>query len=308
MSSQRPARGTVSKRLLVAVVVLLGLAFPITLIAVFGNPDRDQGRLIKELRDPNASVRARAAFELGEDQHPTESAIWALTRLLTDGDDEPRSEAVAALISIGHRDSSKAKAVTRAMISVISPPSVASSSRVQAARVLSQLGAKNHVARDALLAALHARDDSLRATAAAGLGQIGLDDAATVQALERAVDDAIAGVRAAALESLARLRPGDGTPKVAARLVRDTSVEVRLAAIYALAGAAQYEPPVDLAIDVALQDSIPEIRRAAVIALAHLAANAVVARDKLELLSADSAASVRQAALEVLRVPRTSRP
>ena len=308
MRSPAP-RGIVPKRRFVTVIaVLLGVTVPLALITIFGHAERDERQLIHELRDPNAAMRAHAAFELSRDQHPTESAIAALTGLLSDSDDEPRSEAVAALISIGQRDSAKANTVIRAMISMISQPSAPSSSRVEAARVLSQLGAQSQAVRDVLLAALHARDDSLRTTAAAALGQIGLGDDATVRALEQAANDGIPDVRAAGLESLARLRPGDGTPRVAARLIRDASVEVRLAAVYALAGADRYEDPIDVAIDVALRDSIPEIRRAAVMALGRLAPNATSARDKLELLSADSAASVRRAALEALRATRSSRP
>jgi len=128
-----------------------------------------------------------------------------------------------------------------------------------------------------------------------------------MRALDQAVDDTIPDVRAAALESLARLRPGDSTSRIAARLVADTSAAVRLNAVYALAGADQYETSIDRAIDVALHDSIPEIRRATAVVLSRLAPSAPSTRDKLQRLAADPVASVRQAALEALRTMASPR-
>jgi HEAT repeat protein len=252
------------------------------------------------LCDPDPSVRAHAAFELSLDHRPSPAAISALARVLEDNDDEPRREAVAALISMGQLDSTNAGAVIGAMISLISRPSAAASARVQAIRVLSQLGTSSRAARDPLLIALLGHDDTLRAAAADAMGQIGFTDAETLSALDRAVDDTVPDVRAAALESLARLRPGDA-PRAAARQIADTSVTVRLTAVYTLAVASRYDGPVGRAIDIALRDSVPEIRRAAVMALTRLAPDAKSTRDRLQRLSSDPVASVRQAAREALR-------
>jgi HEAT repeat protein len=202
--------------------LLLCILGAFVLVAIrLGIPPNEQS-LIRALSDRDPAIRARAAFELSQEHQSSPAAIIALANVLEDSDEDPRSEAVAALISIGRHDTAEGGAVTRAMSAIISRQSVGRSLRMQAIQVLGQLGRSGRSVEEPLLLVLAGEDDEERAAAAAALGQAGAGGAETIRALERAVADPMPEVRAAALESLARMRPGDTTPRVAARWIMDT--------------------------------------------------------------------------------------
>src|SRR5881275_2747420 len=73
----------------------------VSLLAWLGGKARTDDQLVTDLGDRNASTRANAAYQLSLEKHPSVSALKALARLLGDDEDEPRGEAVAALISLG---------------------------------------------------------------------------------------------------------------------------------------------------------------------------------------------------------------
>jgi HEAT repeat protein len=292
---------------LVAVLLLAFLgAFALVVRVVSQAPN--ERALVSDLRNADPQVRARAAFELSQEAHPSATALHGLTRLLADSEEEPRGEAVAALISLGRADSATSMVIVSDMRSLISgsrlgPP------RVEAAHVLGQLGVQSGTAIDALLLALRTQDEGLRTAAAAALGQIGVPDDAVLHALDLAVYDRAPDVRAMALESLTRLRPGDSTAHAAARVaIGDQSPAVRLTAVYSLMSATHYDRRVTSAVDVALRDSDADIRRTAVIALMRLAPDDTATKRRLETLATDSVARVRLAAEEALNSAKGLRP
>jgi HEAT repeat protein len=250
---------------------MLGLLGALVLMLRLGSERREEQALLNDLRSPDPRVRGRSAFELSQEQHPSATAIVTLAHLLADREDEPRAEAVAALITLGRGDSATSTMVVDAMRSLIVGSHSGRAARVEAAHVLGQVDAKVRPAIDALLIGLASWDPELRSAAAAALGESKVADARVLPSLDLAVDDAFAEVRAAALESLARLRPGDVTAQIAIRAVSDPAPAVRLAAVYALASATRYDRTLASALDVALRDSDPDIRRAAAIALTRLA-------------------------------------
>ena len=264
-----PRDGTQGARAALALLLCTLGAF--VLIAIHLSSPPDQESLIRALSDRDPARRAHAAFALSGERQPSPAAIIALANVLDDSEEDARSEAVAALISIGRHDTADDAAVTRAMSAILSRQSVGPSLRVEAIQVLGQLGRMDRSVEGPLLLALAAEEDAVRAAAAAALGQSGTADIPIIRALERAMADTMPGVRAAALESLARLRPGDETPRVAARWISDTSATVRLAAVYALEGAAGNDSAVGRAIDLARRDSVPEIRRVAALVASRLA-------------------------------------
>jgi HEAT repeat protein len=289
-------------------VLLLALLGSLVLIVRLVSEPRVERTLVMDLRSADPRVRARAAFELSQEAHPSAAAIHGLARLLADSEEEPRGEAVAGLISMGRGDSATSMMIVSDMRSLISG-SASGPPRVEAAHVLGQLGTRSGTAIDALLNALRTGDEDVRIATAAALGQIGLPDDAVLQALDLAVDDASPDVRAMALESLTRLRPGDSTAHAAARVViGDQSPAVRLTAVYALMSAAHYDRRVASALDFALRDSDADIRRTAVTALGRLAPDDTATRRRLERLASDSVARVRIAAEEALHAASVSRP
>jgi HEAT repeat protein len=289
-------------------VLLLAFLGALLLIVKLVSEPRVERTFVSDLRSADPRIRARAAFELSQEVHPSATAINGLAHLLADSEEEPRGEAVAALISMGRGDSATSIVIVSDMRSLISgsglgPP------RVEAAHVLGQLGARSRTAIDALLIALRTRDEDLRTAAAAALGQIGVPDDAVLQALDLAVNDVAPDVRAMALESLTRLRPGDLTAHAAARVaIGDQSPAVRLTAVYSLMSATHYDRPVASAIDSALRDADADVRRSAVTALIRLAPDDTTTRRRLETLAKDSVARVRLAAEEALHATNASRP
>jgi HEAT repeat protein len=280
----------------------------LVLILELVSEPRVERTLVSDLRSADPRVRARAAFELSQEVHPSATTIDGLTSLLADSEEEPRGEAVAALISMGRSDSAASNVIVSGMRSLISAPGLVPP-RVEAAHVLGQLGARSRPGIDALLIALRTRDEDLRTAAAAALGQIGVPDDAVLQALDLAVTDGSPDVRAMALESLTRLRPGDLTAQAAARMaIGDQSPAVRLTAVYSLMSATHYDRRLASALEVALRDSDADVRRTAVTALIRLAPDDTTTRRRLETLATDSVARVRLAAEAALRATNASRP
>lgn len=274
----------------------------VSLFAWLGGKARTEDQLINALRDRNTSTRAVAAYQLSLDKHPSVAAVEALARLLADAEDEPRGEAVAALISLGTLDAQSRAVVVRAMASLLTDGASRSVQRVEAAHVLGQLGAQNKQVASLLAAALRSADDSLRAAAAAALGLLGVGDGLVLRALMAATGDNNPDVRAAAVEALTRLRPDSLTVNIASRLVRqDTSTLVRVTAVYAVAVSNSLDAQIISTLELALRDSQPQVRRAAAIALTRFGSAATSALDALRTVSEDSVASVRQAAEEAIR-------
>jgi HEAT repeat protein len=294
-------------RLLGAVLVLAFLGALVLIVTLVSEAPVER-TLVSDLRNADPQLRARAAFELSQVVRPSVTAIYGLAHLLADSDEEPRGEAVAALISIGRGDSATSAVIVRGMRSLISGPGLGPP-RVEAAHVLGQLGARSRTAVDALLSALRTPDEDPRTAAAAALGQIGIPDDVVLQALDLAVNDPAPDVRAMALESLTRLRPGDSTAHAAARVaIGDPSPAVRLTAVYSLLSASHYDRRVASALAFASRDSDADVRRAAVIALIRLAPDDTTTRRRLETLANDSVPRVRLAAEEGLHATTAPRP
>lgn len=289
-------------------VLLLAFLGALVLILELVSKPRVERTLVTDLRSADPLVRARAAFELSQEVQPSATAIDGLAHLLADSQEEPRGEAVAALISLGRGDSATSMMIVSGMRSVIfgselGPP------RVEAAHVLGQLGERSRTAIDALSTALRTGDDDLRTAAAAALGQIGVPDEPVLQALDLAINDVVPDVRAMALESLTKLRPGDLTAHAAAHVaIDDQSPAVRLTAVYSLMNATHYDHRIASALESALRDSDADVRRTAVNALIRLAPDDTATRRRLETLAKDSVARVRLVAEEALRATDASRP
>ena len=294
-------RGRALRRLapLCVSILLIGV---VVFLAWCGNKTPREEHLIRDLRGPNAANRAVAAYQLSQEKHPSVSAVEALARLLGDDEDEPRGEAVAALISLGTVDAQSRAVAVRSMASLLSDGASRSVQRVEAAHVLGQLGAQNKQVASLLAVALRSADDSLRAAAAAALGLLGVDDGLVLRSLMAATGDNEPDVRAAALEALTRLRPDSLTVHIAARLVReDTSTVVRVTAVYAVAVSNRLDAQIVSTLEVALNDSQPQVRRAAAIALSRFGSAARSALNALRSVGKDSVASVRHAAEEAIR-------
>jgi HEAT repeat protein len=144
-----------------------------------------------------------------------------------------------------------------------------------------------------LLGWLASEDDDVRATAARALGAI--DDDAITDALVRALGDARASVRMAAIDGL-RARPSDDSGSRAAALIgalADSDAGVREAAASALALAA-HDGSALFALSSAAGDDAPEVRSAVACSLGALGDTR--AGGALRRLLGDPIAAVRSAA------------
>src|SRR5690242_12290443 len=81
--------------------LLLCMLGAFALIAIFLDAPPNQQSLIRSLSDRDPALRAHAAFELSREHQSSPAAIIALANVVADSDEDARSEAVAALISIG---------------------------------------------------------------------------------------------------------------------------------------------------------------------------------------------------------------
>ena len=256
--------------------------------------------LIARLRSSDGMARATAANALGRRSNVSVAAVRELAALLEDPNVEPRSEAAAALISIGRGNVPAGDSVIGTVTSRLA--NATSPARVLAAQILGQLGVRSAMATRHLVSAMRTPDDSLRAAAAAALGQIGVADSTVLPAVNIALGDRMPEVRAAAVGTLARLQPDAAADSAARLALEDESPLVRLEAVYALRTTGRYQASVERAFRGALRDPVPEVRRAAALAFAQHGHRARSAHAALVEALTDSVESVRQAAARALQL------
>jgi HEAT repeat protein len=151
--------------------------------------------LVRALKDPQSKVRARAAADLGNLEHPATSAIAPLRALLVDEEEDVRWSAVGALVQYGSLALPALKEGLKADQFMM---------RERCAFVLGELGAEAESAVPDLIAALKDKDSIVRCQVAAVLAVIG--HKSSVPALTAALkNEKVSSVRSCLLEALGTL-------------------------------------------------------------------------------------------------------
>jgi HEAT repeat protein len=200
--------------------------------------------LVKQLKDADPSVRARAADELGQVGPEGKDAVPALTAALDDRDGFVRVRAAEALADVGGDAGAAATALGKALadkdakvrraaavalwrmgpgakaaVPALGKGLADEDARVRrdAAATLWRVGPAAKAAVPALVEALKDADGEVRWGAAGALGVVGAEAGAAVPALTAALKDKDPEVRHFAARALVRV--GDRTAKEAAALV-----------------------------------------------------------------------------------------
>ncbi len=251
-------------------------------------------------RDP--ATRAKAAYALTQVTFPTlaerRAALTAEAHLLSDAEDDVRSEATNALIDVAQKDVDAASVVsiTAEYLRGGTPPDT----RVAALRVLRAIGRPARVAEPTIADLLYASSSSIRAAAIVTLANVGASDSGTISAVASMVSDHDSPVREAALSGLMQLEAAASVvlPVVIPALA-DSAPSVREQAAYTLGA---LRPVPDAAIPPlgrVLRDPVWGVRLAAADALGH-ALPAEAARDALERAARDPDSAVGASARSVL--------
>ena len=274
-----------------------GYADPEVLRKRFGPRTPDLRDLVSALRDPDAEVRAAAAWSIGaasggREPAGAEAALPRLAEVLRDEQETVRAAAARALGALGLT----AKATAPALLAVLDDPRA--DVRAVAALALARMELSPGAV-PSLVHSLGSRDDYVRGFAAWSLGNLGPAAQDAVPALVQAlgVDDT-ASVAAAAL---ARIGPAaaQAVPALAADLHgREAGRRWRaartLGRIGPLAEAAVPE------LRAALRDPNEAVRAHAARALGRIGAAARPAAADLQRATGDSDAGVRAEARQAL--------
>jgi HEAT repeat protein len=245
-------------------------------------------------RDRDPAIRAQAAYALTQVtfSQPAErrGALIVEGRLLSDAEDDVRSEAVNGLIDFAQRGGDGARVLV--IVTGVLRTSTRPDTRVAAVRVL---GAMAHAAKSAepeIANLLLSPSADVRGAAVTALADVGADDSGTVSTLARMVGDHDSAVREAALSALTQLGAKASTVlTVAIPALVDTAPAVREQAVFTL-GALQPVPPAAIApLARALWDPVSGARLAAADALGR-ALPARAARAALERAAHDPDSTV----------------
>ncbi len=233
----------------------------------------------RDRADPTARLRSVRALPR------TPAALPDLMRALADPAPDIVRAALAALVPIGGAGEAEHLRGMLLTVDLGLVPDVAATLRALA----------DQAAVPTAVAGLEAPSLGTRMAAATALGVLG--DPASMAPLGVALADPIAGVRRCALTSLAQLGPAPDVEAACAPLIGDRSVDVRVAAIDALAAVSI---DADRRLGIVVQDRSARVRRALAAHVPTLSAATVAA------LLADRDADVRIAAVSVLaRAPRS---
>lgn len=265
--------------------------------------------LSRALGDLEPWVRAEAAVGIGKAGLTSPAAVDAVIRALKDSD---RRVTWAAAISAEYMGPA-AKAAVPALVDLLAAAD--SSTRRAAAVALAKIGPTNHpTVGPALAAATTNGGPHTRWAAVWAIGELGLSEPATLDAITGALDDKDADIRAAAANALTKIRLTDrfgGKMKAAAaaqvlqkltQLLGDKNEDVRWAAIWALGEAG---PPAVNAVPQLMAiyrdtQAPSKLRTAAVNALGKIGLAHPAIDDTLQQALHDQDPNVRSIATERL--------
>ena len=181
---------------------------------------RDLGMVVRQLKSPNAKVRAWAVREVGKIQPPM---FDDLAPLLDDPDDEVRAEAADAIRDLWQVDDP--------MI-LESPKARDPDERIRGIRLLPFL--RDTRKYDMMLAAMEDPHPQVRLAAARSLGRALTSGRAVQRLVEALKDDASSEVRAEAARALGRARDTGGVTAALQAASRDPDQYVAQAALSSL--------------------------------------------------------------------------
>ncbi len=260
----------------------------------------DVAGLIKQLQDKDPETRQDAAVLLGRMGPAAKEAVPALVAALKD--EAVASRAAIALTQIG-------AAAVPALGKALKDPD--QSVRLQAARVLGNLGPAAREALPDLVDALSGANGPVRALAARAVGRIGAPARPTVPHLLVLLKDPDQRAREAAVRALIRIGPvavENVVPALAKAVQNDDDAAVRRLAAGALG---EYGPDAKGAVTAlthALDDEEPDVKIAAAIVLGLIGPDAKPANTKLRGLVKDRNIAVALAAASALSVTDPKNP
>ena len=153
--------------------------------------------------------------------------------LLSDAEEDVRSEATNGLIDFAQRNEDAARVVS--VVAETLRGGMGPDTRVAALRVLGAIGRPARVVAPAIAGLLYASSSSVRAAATVTLADVGANDSGTISALARMAGDHDSPVREAALSALMQLAADPATVlPVAIPALVDTLPAVREQAAYTL--------------------------------------------------------------------------
>jgi NLR family CARD domain-containing protein 3 len=253
----------------------------------------------------DSGSRAQAAYALTQVTFRTPAerreALAAEVRLLSDAEEDVRTEATNGLIHFAQQDGDAVGVVS--IMAQCLRGDTPLDTRVAALRVLGAIGRPARVAEPTIADLLYASSPAIRRAAIGTLADVGATDSGTVSAIARLGDDQDSRVREAALSALTQLGADASVvlPVVIPALT-DTAPSVREQAAYTL-GALRPVPDASIVpLAHALWDRGSGVRLAAADALGH-ALPAPAARDALERAARDPDSAVRAPARAMLVWP-----
>lgn len=317
----QPARLFVALGVLTAVAILTTTAH-LDLSGSDETKSRGEQRLAELVRDTSAATRAAAIYSLSQNEHLSSPIVRTLSRALEDRDEAVRDEAIAALLRLAVADTAHVHLIVRgASLTLMLGETDA---RIAAAHVLGGLHSRARGVEAQVIRTLRDSSSAVRIAGAAALGNEIAHDQEAFRALrDAAARDRDAGVRAAALESLARLAPTAwGEPSggwtmddcvalrgVAQTALNDSSARVREQASFALASLGATGAAASVPLARSLHDESASVRRAAAYALDSVGKTIAWVRDSLRIAATDRNIGVERAAeasLAALAAPSTS--
>lgn len=246
------------------------------------------------LNDPDAHVRTKAAFVLGDLGGAARGAVPTLVRRLDDRDSLCRYAVIVALGKIGPH----AHIAVERLCRVLNDGDV--SNRIEAARALFRI-AKNISGVAVMCDALKDQSATNRYSAAMVLGEYGSEAKAAIPALSAALNDNEASVRVYAAEALWRIdERKEGTPTLLEE-AKDSRSGSRFKAAYVLWNIEKH-PSVIPMLTQALKDEDTINRFMAAVTLRDIGKDASAALPALRESLNDKEEFVRRAASQAIAV------
>lgn len=255
--------------------------------------DEAHRELAAGLTSADNTVRAQTAEVMGSIKMTIAATLPALIEALKDDNDQVRVNAAEAIGNAGPDAAAAVDALAAALRD--------RENRVVAlvARALGAIGPPAASAAPALVTMLGHINAEVRTRTAEAIGRIGKATEETLAALRRAAADPEGAVRAAALESFARIVAPPVSRDLLLAALADSDPRVRAAAVNALAPSAG-EPGVGDAIITAAADGSDSVKERVAAAIGEAGIAAPKALQALARMLGDDTAAVQIAAAQAL--------
>lgn len=263
-----------------------------------GQGDARRELLLRAMEDPDAEVRAGAAFALlGEFDPAQDELVKVFLEAAGDDDLAVRKITLRAVADMHPDDAARA---LPSLIEMLGEKQLDSSVRAQVARTIGTIGEAAAKATEALSKALaESGDRGLSTACLTALKEVAPPEARANTIGRAARQHADPSVRRTAVRALASLGADKDAAATLAAALHDSDAAVRGAAARAIRSQGQHAVA-PLARTVAESDS-PQARLSAIVALANLGPAARPAADALRKAAADPDASIARAAQAALR-------